>query len=375
LIEDWQQEGKARFRVGPAFYRPNSELTRNLGILGATVLRQHLGGLTVLDAMTGCGVRSLRYVLESGADFVWANDGNCDLEPIIRRNLDANIPSHCYRLTTLPLQRLLALNLFQGDRFDWVDLDCFGSPGASLSMAIAATRIGGCLYLTATDGKSLSGQDSSAALRQFNAYTRHHPAVHEQGVRVLTGFAVQQARQQGLDLKPLFSFFCGQTYRVLLRLLPKAPATESNYGFLGYCHHCGQSQPVRWRSLNGAQCNNHPAVRPLILSGPMWLGPLHDSDFLVEMLTLAIAWQWQQSAHQLQLMQTEIPLPPGYIPLAEIGKRGQMDIPPRQLLIDALQTQAFHACRSSILTQAIYTDAPMPKVIAIARCLKAENLK
>ena len=369
MTQDWQQEGKAQFRVGEAFYRPKSIITRDLGVLGAAILRQITPQLTVLDAMTGCGVRTLRYVLESQADFVWTNDGNSDLEPLIRQNLAANLLPESYQLTTLSLQRLLAQCLDKGDRFNWVDLDCFGSPAAHLSMAIATTQIGGCLYLAATDGKSLSGQNSSAALRQFNAYSRHHPAVHEQGVRILAGFAVQQARQRGLDLEPLFSFFCGQTYRVLLRLLPKAPATEQNYGFLGYCHHCGQYHNVRWRSLNGAHCQNHASIRPLTLSGPMWLGPLHHSHFLAEMLTLAASWQWQNLLPLLTLMQAETPLPPCYIPLAEIGKRGKMDIPPRQSLIEALQHQGYQACRSSIVTQAIKTSAPMPAVIETARGL------
>ncbi|MEM9163982.1 MAG: tRNA (guanine-N1)-methyltransferase, partial [Cyanobacteria bacterium P01_F01_bin.4] len=64
-------EGKACFRVEQAFYRPKSKLGRDLAILAATVYRQERGQLRVLDAMTGCGVRPLRYQLEAGADWVW----------------------------------------------------------------------------------------------------------------------------------------------------------------------------------------------------------------------------------------------------------------------------------------------------------------
>ena len=317
--------------------------------------------------MTGCGVRSLRYGLEAEADFIRVNDGNIDLHALIQGNLSAHLDANRYQLTSLSVQRLLAQMIHQGDRVDWLDLDCFGSPIAHLSMAIAVTNIGGCLYLTATDGKSLSGQQSSGALKQFGSYTRHHPAGHEQGIRVLIGSAVQHARQQGLDIIPLFSLFCGQTYRVLLRLLPKAAAGDQHYGFLGYCHHCGQFYEVPWRSLNSTHCNLHPYVRPLVISGPMWLGPLHQTTFLNDMLSLIQELNWEHHRKLLTRMQTETHLPPYYFLLSEIGKRGQMDIPARDHLIQNLIEQGYQASQSSIVTPAVKTNASLPEIIRIAK--------
>lgn len=364
---DWHREGKATFRIGPAFYRPKSALTRDLGVLAAAAWRQQQGHLTILDAMTGCGVRSLRYGLEARADFLWVNDGNRDLRPLIQENLTANLPLNRYQLSSLSVQRLFAKLIDQGDRMDWLDLDCFGSPAASLPMAIACTQIGGCLYLTATDGKSLSGQQSGHALRQFGAYTRHHPSVHEQAVRVLTGLAIQTARQQGLDVRPLFSLFCGQTYRVLLRLLHKAPAGDQNYGFLGYCHHCGQTHAIPWQKLHMTECPLHDYRRPLAISGPMWLGPLHDPTFLEQMRTLAQAWGWQRRQELLTLMQAEAFFPPYYIPLSEVGRRGKIDIPARDRLIQELQIRGHQACRSSMMAQALKTTASLIDIIEMSR--------
>ncbi|MEM9136453.1 MAG: tRNA (guanine-N1)-methyltransferase [Cyanobacteria bacterium P01_F01_bin.42] len=363
----WLQEGKATFRVGAAFYRARSARTRDLGTLAAVLVRRRLGRLTVLDAMTGCGVRSLRYALEAEADVLWVNDGNPELRSLIEANLALHLSPSRYRISSLSAQRLLAQVVHQGDRFDWLDLDCFGSPAASLSLAIAATTVDGCLYLTATDGKSLAGQQSSAALKHFGSYTRHHPAVHEQGVRVLIGLAAQQARHQGLDILPLFSLFCGQTYRVLLRLLPRAAAGDHHCGFLGYCHHCGQFYSVPWRKLNSIRCSLHDGERPLVLSGPMWLGPIHDSKFLDRMSRLAQEWKWSSYVPLLQRMQTEAHLPPYYVLLSEIGRRGKMDIPARDKLIQSLTQKGYATCRSSIVAQAIKTHALMPVILDAAR--------
>ena len=65
-----------RLRASPAgpslFYRPASRLIRDLGVLALAVLG--VPGPRVLDAMSGSGVRTLRYVLEGGASFVLANE-------------------------------------------------------------------------------------------------------------------------------------------------------------------------------------------------------------------------------------------------------------------------------------------------------------
>ena len=90
-------EGKATFVTGSAFYRSHSQTSRDLGVLAAAVYRSKIGRLRVLDTMTGCGLRSLRYALEAGADLVWANDADPEIHWVLRENLNA--------LEDLPLLR------------------------------------------------------------------------------------------------------------------------------------------------------------------------------------------------------------------------------------------------------------------------------
>ena len=85
-------EGKARFEIGDAFYNPKSKLVRDLGVLAALVYKQQQGQLRVLEAMSGSGIRSLRYYLESNADFLWINEGNYQLNALLNRNLQTVIP-------------------------------------------------------------------------------------------------------------------------------------------------------------------------------------------------------------------------------------------------------------------------------------------
>jgi tRNA (guanine26-N2/guanine27-N2)-dimethyltransferase len=362
-------EGQAQFRVDSAFFRPKTIVARDLGVLAALHYRQHQGSLQVLDGMAGCGVRSLRYALEAGADWVWANDANPELKPTLVQNLTMGLRPEQFRVTCESSQRVLSTCIGQHQRFDLIDLDGFGSPADGLGSALACLKLGGYLYLTSTDGQSLSGHNPTGALRRFGVYTRVHPAPHEQGLRILLGLVSQQAQMQGLAIQPIFSWCCGQTYRVMVRLAASGIWHGETSGFLGYCHACGQFAAVPWPELGRSCCRDHTPPRPWTLSGPFWLGDLHDPPTLVAMDQLAIGRGWTARSALLQRMIAEYDLPPYYYPLGEIGRRGKLDIPKRDRLIAALQSQGYQACGASMQAQAIKSNAPIKEIVAIAKAL------
>ena len=358
-------EGKATFALGAAFYRPQSVIARDLAMLAAAVYRQRHGRLQVLDAMTGCGVRPLRYVLEAGADWVWANEGNPDLAKVLQANL-AVLPAATYRLTHQDANRVFFSCYQQRDLYDLVDIDNFGSPAPYVSNGLWATKLGGMLYLTSTDGRATSGHDPERSLKTYGAWARSHPAAHEQGLRLLIGHAAQTAAARGLGIEPVFSLFTGQVHRVMVRLVSKPTLSDATYGFVAYCHGCGHFQTVDWRHLGRVNCLCR-AQDAAVLSGPMWLGPLHDGATLEAMQALATDWGWRRQGKLLAIMTQEIDLPPYYYSLGEIGRRGQMDIPNRDRLIAALHAQGHRAVVPSMDWQGIKTDAAFGDCVSIAK--------
>ncbi|MGB7444326.1 MAG: tRNA (guanine-N1)-methyltransferase, partial [Coleofasciculaceae cyanobacterium] len=227
-----------------------------------------------------------------------------------------------------------------------------------------ATKIGGLLYLTSTDGRTATGHLPDNSLSVYGAYARSHPAAHEQGLRLLIGSTQQQAASKGLGIQPVFSLFSGQTYRVMLRLLKNQSLTTENYGFLGYCHHCGNYQIVSWRKLGKIICPHDS--KPLTLSGPMWLGSLHNQQYLGRLLALAQKWNWLERVQLLKVMTGEADLPPYFYTLSEIGRRGKIDIPKRSHLIERLQDMGYRASPTHINAQAIKTNADITICIAAA---------
>ena len=365
-----QHEGKVSFQVGSAFYRPSTQVARDLGVLAATLQRADRGQLRVLDVMTGCGVRSLRYAVESGADFIWANDADPDIHDRLAQNLATHLVSQPYQITHWPANRVFYDCVLRQDYYDLVDIDAFGSPSAYVGASLQATKWGGLLYLTSTDGRSISGHFPEQSLQQFGGYARSHPAIHEQALRLLLGTLYQQATFQGWGIQPIFSLYQGQTYRVMVRLMPKNWGGIADFGFLGYCHHCGDYQTVGWRSLGRATCAHHTPPVPFVVSGPLWLGMLHERAFVQRMVTLATAWGWIERVTLLQTLQAEADLPPYYFTLGEIGRRGKLDLPKRDRLLQALHTHGYAASPTHITPQAIKTTAPFSVCVALAQDLK-----
>ncbi|MEM7593297.1 MAG: tRNA (guanine-N1)-methyltransferase, partial [Cyanobacteria bacterium P01_A01_bin.83] len=223
---------------------------------------------------------------------------------------------------------------------------------------------GGLMYLTSTDGRIITGHSPEQTVQVYNAIARSHPAIQEQALRILIGATQQHAAAKGLGIEPIFSLFTGKTYRVMLRLVAKPQLTADNYGFLAYCHSCGNYQTFSWRALNKVGCNcNNPAIT---LSGAMWLGQLHNRHQLQRSIILAQQWNWKKVVQLLNLMQGEIDFPPYFYTLQSIGKRGKLDLPKRSHLIQALQQAGYQAAANHIEPQAIKTNAKMEDLIAIA---------
>ena len=99
----------------------------------------------------------------------------------------------------------------------------------------------------------------------------------------------------------------------------------------------------------------------------MWLGNLHDREQLKQMKELARQWNWLQRVQLLSAMEAEADFPPYFYLLAEIGRRGKMDIPKREQLMAALQNRGYRVSPTHIDAQAIKTDASLWDCIAAAR--------
>jgi len=362
------QEGAAQFQAGEGFFNPASRPSRDLGVLLAVILAQGRP-LRVLDLMAGCGLRSLRYGLEAGARALVVNDADPARLSLLRQNLRVLEGTCVLRTSALRAHRLLAHSLLQGERFDLVDVDAFGSPYALVPLVLEAVALNGVVYLATSDGRGPTGHDRRAALRHLGASVRCHPASWELALRLQLGVIARTAWSQGRGVEPLFSFSDGRTFRTAIRLRRHPlPDEERRLGLLAICHRCGdqQVQPLLHLKCWGECLCQTPG---LAISGPLWIGPLQDIPILDAMAAASERFPstlGQEGARLLGRLRGDRASLPRCWPSTFIARQLGTSQPPLQGLVRRLLEEGYQAGVSGVMPGQLRSDAPWSTILSLA---------
>ena len=393
-------ERGVEFSTRAAFFRPASVLARDLVVLAALRQRRADGSLRVLDALSGAGVRALRYLRHAHADFVHANDIDGASVREAADNLRAvDEDSHDaaaarWTVTREDACRLLQRLALAGEQFHVVDVDGFGSKGVPSSLALGVVQFGGLLALNCTDWAGLGARHTevgtASLIAAYGAVVHPCPSSPEQGLRVILGSVVQEAARRGMRAEPLLSLYApGPAWRVLVRVYRGGSAASTQQlGFGAHCAACGASWSVPWPHIGGARCGCGAAPQ---LSGPLWLGKLHDAVELAALAELADELGWSHAAPfepgsddaaaapqrslgaLLAVLREEADdaLPPGYHTLDDVAARAGTRTPSRDALIAKLRDCGCVAARTHCDDRAFKTNAPWAAVLDAARALTA----
>ncbi|MGQ9881257.1 MAG: hypothetical protein ACUVSV_10415 [Armatimonadota bacterium] len=368
------QEGQARFIVPHnLFFNPRARLARDFGVIALRAeadLQERR--LHVIDLMAGVGTRGIRYALEAPVERIVLNDGNPAAEEAIRHNLVRNaIPSEVQvEVTCEQVHRLCYAIRLRDERFDWVDLDAFGSPSVYWHAASLVPRWDGVLYLTATDMAALCGKLREPAIRHYGAVTRPWECADEIGARVLLGALQQSAGERGLYWQPLFVLDEGYAMRFAVRLrYGSAEFPVNHIGWLAKCMGC-YTQTALPLHVTVGRCRVCGS-EDVQWAGPLWTGSLYDTEFLHLMSVEARKSGHQTILRLLRLMADEADAPAGYYAMSELGKRTHLShLPPVDTLIQRLRQKGYEASRTHFETSAFKTNAPYPIVQLIAQQLQ-----
>jgi tRNA (guanine26-N2/guanine27-N2)-dimethyltransferase len=375
--------------------------------------------LHVLDACSGTGVRALRYLGEAPTEFVWANDAQSQASAVLVENLAEHVTAGKAHVTTATLDEVFDIihntaapdggmdqkKRFPGTdgrlpgpvdgRFDLVDMDMFGAGGfPEVDKALDVVNLsGGLLYLSSTDSVSAAGRNPEVALRAWHADAKPHPAVNEQFLRLVIGACAQAAAAKNLEVKPVFSFFhpISSTARVMIRVksskLPDmaqkkrstASTEPTGLGYVAHCAKCGQNGAFSMCETAEAAkavcpvCSaTQDAENSFVVSGPLWIGRLHNADFCREMRAIAHMRQsptedWRPAYKVLSAMIEEATLPPLFYTLGDVARRIKTSTPPRQRIADELARLGFVSSPAHCRSKCIKTNAPYETVLAAAR--------
>lgn len=239
------------------FYNPAQVVNRDISVLLASCLLAK--DAAVLDLLSASGVRAVRFAKECGLKNIYANDANPAAVKLIKKNAAHNKIK--LNISNLRAHEFLATRYkLEDKKFDYIDIDPFGTPVPFLDAAVKALNPrGGILAVTATDTAALCGSAPAACLRKYGSVPLRNELMHEIGIRILLKKIIEVGAQYDLALTPIFCHSTLHYMRVYLQADEGAGVTDK------LLEQVGMYQKA----------------------GPMWLGMLWDKNLAYKLSILA----------------------------------------------------------------------------------------
>ncbi len=325
----------------PVFFNPAMKGNRDVSVLYARAFGKDR--MKILDGLGGCGARGLRIYEEAPHDInIHINEWNKPAFELLQKNVNKWEREDRITLHQKDLNCILA-----SKRFDWVDIDPFGSPVSFLDAAVQSVKDGGTLSVTATDTAPLCGTYSKACIRRYGARPLRTAIMHEVGLRILVGNAIKRAATFDIALFPLLSYYSGHYFRCYFTKKNGAKVADSQLAQIGYIlkEKSGEYRTSKWPE-KGKQ-----------FGGPLWLGPLSQPDCASALLKHLDATISEDTKSLLTTLSEELPEPPFHYNTDEVASHLQTLPPGTKKIVDALRDCGFSASLVHYNTKAFRTNA------------------
>jgi tRNA (guanine26-N2/guanine27-N2)-dimethyltransferase len=355
------QESAEKLRSKAAvFYNPIQVTNRDTAILAVKALYTKLNhSLKICEPMCGTGVRGVRLACE--AEEV-SNIVMGDLSPsaiqLARLNAGRNNVSDKIKLRLLDANLLLSLHGYPGGRFDYIDIDPYGSPVTFLDSATRSLSNNGLLALTATDMAPLCGVNPRACLRKYGGKPLHNEFCHETALRLLSAATIKHAAVHEAAASPVFSYYADHYVRAYFNLESGSRRVNerlSNIGYVKYCPRC----LTRFTSSDCKTENCEICDGILIIGGPMWLGELSEPDFIEKMLEASKPSDLTESRATaiIKKVKNELGFPVSFYDVDKLCSLAKVKSIPTLEFIEKVEETGHRVTETHYHNRAIKTDA------------------
>lgn len=247
-----------------------------------------------------------------------------------------------------------SLFLIEHKPFDYIDIDPFGTPNPFLDSAIRSLRSEGILAVTATDTSALSGTYPNACRRKYWAIPLRNELMHEIGLRILIRKVQLMGTNQQRALVPILSYSKDHYMRIFFRFDKGKENMDAVLDKHEFYFPDGKQNA-------DSQTTGY---------GPMWMGPLNDSEFL-EKVKIESEKNEHVSKRAKKLIESlvdESKIPEfGFIDIHNLAKNASGEIPKFEHIILALRKKGFKASRVHFRDTAIKTNAKRSDVEKILK--------
>ncbi|KAJ3779270.1 tRNA methyltransferase [Lentinula raphanica] len=302
----------------------SAESSRFVGLLTSESQETFDYNFTILEALSATGLRSIRYAKEIPlVKYVLANDLSPTAVAAMKRNVELNGLGVEEKTEEEGSARKGKTNLGkvrvnQGDacalmyghrteRVDVVDLDPYGTAAPFIDAAVQAVKDEGLLCITCTDLSILATNNyPEKCFSNYGGLPMKAEYSHEAALRLVLHAASTSASRYGRYIEPLLSLSIDFYVRLFIRVnssplqVKKALTKTSTYFVCTSCQSFYEQPLGRVIEKTGAGDNVNTIYKTqpgptvgsrcpecdssLHIAGPMWSGPIHDTNFVSKVL-------------------------------------------------------------------------------------------
>ena len=341
----------------PAFFNPRGIENRDLSIIAYESYCDLLEKPVVFtDLLCGVGVRGIRIAKETSVFKIFLNDSNPNAIEIAKINAEINqIKDKCTFFND-DANHFLISSRNNGNLFNVIDVDPFGTPAPFLEDIVKTIMGGGLISVTATDAPVLCGIHPLVALRKYYGRSLHVEYCHEVGIRLLFSALAFAASRYDRGIKPLFCHLTRHYFRIYAQVSTGAEEAKASIGKIGYINHCTNCNERNTSDIPLDKCK--VCGGKLSYAGPLWVGKIFDLEFLKKMIQVANEKGFQRYLKMLNMSVEEIDSPPTYFLISMICDRLQIRTPSIVKIIEKLGEYGFTSSRTMLNNRAIKTNAP-----------------
>jgi tRNA (guanine26-N2/guanine27-N2)-dimethyltransferase len=358
---------------GGAFYNPAMRFNRELSLLfiehrlrAVAQSRRQEGAASfrLLDALAATGARVVRIANEATLPpDLRLHAVACDRDPRVVALLRQNIQENGVADKVAGLlgdMHEVALE----HHWDHIDIDPFGSPAPFLDTAVRRLSNRGTLALTATDTAALTGSAPAACRRRYHARPWRGAGMHEAGLRILAGAAVQAAARHEIALRPVLAHATDHYLRVYLEALRGAGRADEALQGIGWIVEGPDG------TVQTAPMTESPPSETKRWAGPMWTDDLQDRG-LVSSIKQGLA------AHSglertpitkfLERAKAEVGAPALYYEIGDLARAARCGPPRMESFLEAIQKEGYMACRAHASETGVKSDMPLALLVDLVK--------
>ncbi len=362
------------------FYNPLMTFNRDFSVLVLDTYFKlnNLRG-DVLDALSGTGIRAIRYYVETEAlrssDSCIANDISPKAVEGIVKNVRLNkLTPEEIRIFNEDANALMYRSKRLGLVIKYVDIDPFGSAAPFVTSSINSVVNNGLIGITSTDVATLSGIKVSACRRRYGVVINRTVIPNEVCLRVLLGFIAREALKFDRGIEVLISmrrlYYC----RVFIKVLKSSSkANEVLLKHLGYLQVCNNCSFINYVGIDEVSTLSNLSIKcptcgnRLNLVGPLWIGNLGSTEFINSLLSnLKKKYRYLQTYRyikdQLEILKREVTLNYTYN-VATMARFRRMNQPKLSNLVECLNNMGYEAYKAHYNSKYIKTNAPHSKLL------------